>query len=391
MTLPIKFIRNIIVYYLTPASLSNMWSFGAAAFLFLASQLITGILLVTVYIPHIDFAAPSIEHLQRDILTGWLVRYLHISGASFFFFVLYAHIGRGINFGSFSYPRRTVWFSGSIIFYLGMLTAFTGYILPWGQMSYWAATVITNLLTIFPRGTELVRLVWGSSTINTGTLSRFFMIHFATPLVIIFLVLLHIVFLHAYGSGNPNSRSADSYDASYFSPFYIVKDIVALGLLVLLFIISCIYYPLALAHPDNYVPANPFVTPNHIVPEWYFLPVYAILRSCATKLEGIIAFASAILILLSMAFLASTFYKNGFGGTAKSKIFLSVTLICSYLLLMYIGACSVEYPFVDLGEKISVIYFFVLAGYLFNFDSKIIKFLSVISFPKELVIPVNYD
>lgn len=257
--------------------------------------------------------------------------------------------------------------------------AFSGYILPWGQMSYWAATVITNLLTIFPNGTAIVTWVWGSPTISTATLSRFFTIHFFSPFVVIFLVLLHVTFLHTYGSGNPASRSTESYDLSFFSPYYITKDIVALGILSLFFVVSSAFLPLALAHPDNYVPANPFVTPNHIVPEWYFLPAYAILRSCATKLEGILAFVSAILILINVALLSQNFPSSTLlGYTGRSRKFLVLGIVSSYLVLMYVGACPVETPFIELGEQATIFYFYLIATLYFlplSIDKVILKII----------------
>jgi quinol-cytochrome oxidoreductase complex cytochrome b subunit len=366
MQLPIRFLRSIGVYYPTPSSLSGLWNFGVSAFVFLVVQILTGILLVTHYIPHITLAASSIEHLVRDVTNGWLLRYTHISGASFFFFMIYTHIGRGLHYASFSFPRNSTWLTGVVIFYLGMLIAFSGYILPWGQMSYRAATVITNLLTIFPNGSAIVTWVWGSPTISTATLSRFFTIHFISPFIVVLFVFLHIAFLHTYGSGNPVSRSSETFDTSFFSPYYITKDIVSLGILFVLFFISISFMPLALAHPDNYVPANPFVTPNHIVPEWYFLPAYAILRSCATKLEGILAFVSSILILLNLSILSQTFpFLQQLGYTTKTRKYIAAAILCSYLVLMYVGSCPVETPFIDLGEQATVVYFYLLTALYF--------------------------
>lgn len=369
MVLPIKFLRSLFVYYVTPGSLSNLWSLGVSLIFFMFVQLLTGIILVTNYIPQINLAASSIEHLMRDVYMGWFLRYIHISGVSFYFLSLYIHIARGLNYGSFAYPRKGPWLSGAIIFYLSMLTAFTGYILPWGQMSFWAATVITNLLTIFPRGEELVVLVWGSPTISTTTLSRFFTIHFITPFLIIFIILLHIVLLHVTGSGNPNSRSSDSYDSTYFSPYYLFKDLVAIVLILILFAISAYYLPLATAHPDNYVPANPFVTPNHIVPEWYFLPAYAILRACATKLEGILAFGNAMLILVTISVLSGYYpANNNMGFSGKTRRYILIGILYAYILLMYLGACSVTTPFLDAGEIVTSVYFFLI-GILYGFPT----------------------
>jgi len=294
----LSFIDSHIIDYPTPVNLNYMWSFGSTAGICLVIQIITGIFLAMHYTPHITFAFGSVEHIMRDVNNGWLLRYLHANGASMFFIVVYCHIFRGLYFGSYIYPRGKLWASGVIIFLLMMATAFMGYVLPWGQMSFWGATVITNLFSAIPFiGSSIVEWLWGGFSVDNATLNRFFSLHYLMPFVIAGLVLIHLSLLHKDGSNNPLGVNKN-IDTIPFYPYFYVKDLFAFLILIFFFSFFVFFYPNVLGHSDNYIPANPLVTPPHIVPEWYFLPFYAILRSIPDKLGGVVAMISAILTLL---------------------------------------------------------------------------------------------
>ncbi|WP_428247695.1 cytochrome b [Ferrovibrio sp.] len=291
--------------YPTPKNLNYWWNFGSLAGLCLVVQIITGIVLVMHYTPHTSMAFDSVEHIMRDVNYGWLLRYIHANGASMFFIVVYIHIFRGLYFGSYKSPREILWFLGVIILLLMMATAFMGYVLPWGQMSFWGATVITNLFSALPGiGEPIVTWLWGGFAVDNPTLNRFFSLHYLLPFVIVGVVLLHILALHQHGSNNPLGIDVKGpQDTIPFHPYYTVKDAVGVGVFLLLFSFFVFYQPNMLGHPDNYIPANPLVTPAHIVPEWYFLPFYAILRSVPDKLGGVLLMFGAIAILFLLPWL----------------------------------------------------------------------------------------
>ena len=293
----LSFADSHIISYPTPINLNYMWSFGSLAGLGLVIQIITGIFLAMHYTPHVDLAFNSVEHIMRDVNNGWLIRYIHANGASFFFIVTYIHIFRGLYFGSYMYPRGFLWCSGVIIFLLMMATAFMGYVLPWGQMSFWGATVITNLFSAIPFiGGLIVEWLWGGFSVDNATLNRFFSLHYLLPFLIAGLALVHLSLLHTAGSGNPLGINTN-IDSITFYPYFYSKDVFAFLLYVFFLCFFVFYFSNFLGHSDNYIPANPLVTPPHIVPEWYFLPFYAILRSIPHKLGGVIAMFAALLIV----------------------------------------------------------------------------------------------
>jgi len=344
-----------IIDYPTPINLNYMWSFGSTAGLCLVIQIITGIFLAMHYTPHVDLAFSSVEHIMRDVNNGWLIRYLHANGASMFFIVVYCHIFRGLYYGSYINPRGHLWCSGVIIFLLMMATAFMGYVLPWGQMSFWGATVITNLFSAIPyAGGAIVEWLWGGFSIDNATLNRFFSLHYLMPFVIAGLTILHLTLLHSVGSNNPLGINKN-VDSIPFYPYFYVKDLFSFLLLVALFSFFVFYYPNALGHADNYITANPLVTPAHIVPEWYFLPFYAILRSIPDKLGGVAAMVGAILILLALPVIntseiRSSKFRPIFG-------FLYWFIVSDFLILGWIGQKPVESPFIEIGMAGTVFYF----------------------------------
>jgi ubiquinol-cytochrome c reductase cytochrome b subunit len=289
----------------TPRNLNYFWTFGAILMAFLVIQLITGIVLAMHYTPHVDFAFESVEHIMRDVNYGWLLRYLHANGSSLFFLAVYIHIFRGLYYGSYKAPREILWIVGVLILLLMMATAFMGYVLPWGQMSFWAATVITNLFSAIPLvGTEVTQWLWGGYAVDNPTLNRFFALHYLLPFAIVGAVVLHVWALHTPGNNNPlGVDTKTKQDTLPFHPYYTVKDSFALVVFFLLFAALVFYAPNYLSHPDNYIKANPLVTPAHIVPEWYFLPYYAILRAVPDKLGGVIAMFASIGVLLVLPWL----------------------------------------------------------------------------------------
>jgi len=309
-------LHGALVAYPTPKNLNYWWSFGSLAGLMLVVQLITGIVLGMHYTPHSLMAFDSVEHIMRDVNYGWLLRYVHANGAAFFFAVVYIHIFRGLYYGSYKGPRELLWMLGLVIFLLMMATAFMGYVLPWGQMSFWAATVITNLFGAIPVvGDAIVSLLWGGFSVDNPTLNRFFSFHYVLPFVIAAVVILHIWALHIPGSNNPLGIDVQGpQDQIDFHPYHTVKDLFMMSVLAVIFFYFVFYDPNFMGHPDNYIPANPMVTPEHIVPEWYFLPFYAILRSVPdigifgmtlmeAKLAGVIAMAASLLLLFALPWL----------------------------------------------------------------------------------------
>ena len=275
----VSILNSHVIDYPTPSNLTYAWSFGSTAGFCLVIQILTGVFLAMHYTPHIDLAFVSVEHIMRDVNNGWLIRYMHANGASMFFIVVYSHIFRGLYYGSYMYPREHLWCSGVVIFILMMATAFMGYVLPWGQMSFWGATVITNLFSAIPFvGPAIVEWLWGGFSVDNATLNRFFSFHFLVPFLIAGMSLVHLALLHEHGSNNPIGVES-SVDKIPFYPYFYVKDLLAFFGLVTVFAVFVFYFPNLMGHPDNYIPANPMVTPAHIVPEWYFLRAPS--NSCA--------------------------------------------------------------------------------------------------------------
>lgn len=302
----VKSFVNLLVFYPSPASLNYLWNFGSLAGFCLVIQIVSGIFLAMHYVPSADLAFLSVEHIMRDVNNGWLLRYVHANGASFFFLVVYIHMFRSVFHASYFFPRHFLWCSGVIILFLMILTAFLGYVLPWGQMSFWAATVITNLASAIPFvGNKIVFWLWGGFAVDNATLNRFFSLHYLLPFIIAALVILHIVFLHEHGSSTPLGLDS-KVDTVSFNPYFSVKDLFGVWIFLLIFLFFVFFYPNVLGHTDNYIPANPLVTPTHIVPEWYFLPFYAILRSIPDKLMGVVCLLNSIFVLL----LAPFFFQN---------------------------------------------------------------------------------
>jgi len=298
--------------YPVPRNLNYWWNFGSLAMFMLAVMIFSGIFLAMNYTPHTTLAFDSVERIMRDVNYGWLIRYMHANGASFFFIVVYIHILRGMYYGSYKAPREVLWWIGILIYLAMMATGFLGYVLPWGQMSFWGATVITNLFSVIPVvGDSLVTLLWGGFAVDNPTLNRFFSLHYLLPFVIVGLVFLHIWALHVPGANNPLGIDAAPADKIPFFPYYVMKDVFGLAVFVVIYFIVVFWFPNAMGHPDNYIPANPLVTPAHIVPEWYYLPFYAILRAIPNALLGVIAMFSAILIMFALPWLDTSRVRSG--------------------------------------------------------------------------------
>lgn len=346
------------VAYPTPRNLNYWWAFGAILSMMLAVQLITGIVLVMHYTPNTLMAFNSVEHIMRDVNWGWLMRYMHANGASMFFIAVYVHILRGLYYGSYKAPREILWILGVVIFLLMMATAFMGYVLPWGQMSFWGATVITNLFSAIPLvGDPIVTWLWGGFSVDNPTLNRFFSLHYLLPFVIVGVVALHVWALHVVGQNNPTGVELKSeQDSVAFTPYATVKD--AFGMVVFLIFFSwfLFYSPNYMGHPDNYIPANPMVTPAHIVPEWYFLPFYAILRSIPDKLGGVLAMFGAIAVLFVLPWLDTSKVKS---ATYRPlyKQFFWVLVICG-LGLGYLGSQPADGGYVIASRILTAWYFF---------------------------------
>lgn len=358
-SLVFRLIVNHLVYYPTPKNLNYIWSFGSLAGVFFAIQILTGIFLAMHYVPHVDLAFLSVEHIMRDVEFGWLIRYLHSNGASMIFVFLYLHIAKGLYFRSYSFPRIYLWFSGVFVFLLMMGTAFVGYVLPWGQMSFWGATVITNLITAIPYiGESIAYWIWGGFSVANPTLNRFFSIHYLLPFLITGLIFLHLSLLHETGSTNPIGITS-SRDFVNFWPYFGIKDFFIFFLFFVIYVIILFYFSNLLGHSDNYIPANPLVTPPHIVPEWYFLPFYAILRAIPNKLGGVLAMLSAILIFFLLPIISSDVQiKSTRFRPLKRFVFWSFTVI--FFFLGYIGGNVAEEPFIFAGRVFSFLYFVLL-------------------------------
>lgn len=338
-----------------PSNINYLWSFGSILGICFLIQLVTGIMLAMHYTPHVDLAFISVEHIMRDVNYGWLLRYMHANGASMFFMMVYIHIARGLYYGSYTHPRELLWSVGVFIFLIMMGTAFLGYVLPWGQMSFWAATVITNMLSAIPWiGVDFVQLVWGGFSVDNATLNRFFSLHYLLPFVLAALIVVHFIGLHEHASNNPLGVGSN-IDKVPFHPYFTYKDIVAWIIFLMVFSYFVFFNPNVLGHPDNYIPANPLVTPAHIVPEWYFLPFYAILRSIPDKLGGVIAMVGAILILLVLPFVHTSYVRSSSFRPIQKKIFWF--FIADVLILGWIGGQPVEDPYVLVGQIGTIFYF----------------------------------
>ncbi|WP_298727104.1 cytochrome b N-terminal domain-containing protein [uncultured Ferrovibrio sp.] len=343
--------------YPAPKNLNYWWNFGSLAGLVLVMQILTGIVLVMHYTPHTLLAFDSVEHIMRDVNYGWLLRYMHANGASMFFIVVYIHIFRGLYYGSYKAPRELLWFLGIIIFLLMMATAFMGYVLPWGQMSFWGATVITNLFSAIPVvGEPIVTWLWGGFSVDNPTLNRFFSLHYLLPFVIVGVVVLHILALHQHGSNNPlGIDTKGPQDKIPFHPYYTIKDAFGVGVFLIFFAYWLFYNPNYLGHPDNYIPANPMVTPEHIVPEWYFLPFYAILRSVPDKLGGVLLMFGAILILFLLPWLDTSKVRSAKFRPIYKQLFWVFVLAC--IGLTYAGGQPPEGLALIIGRVCTIYYF----------------------------------
>jgi len=343
--------------YPTPKNLSYMWNFGSLAGLSLVIMIVTGIVLAMNYTAHVDHAFGSVERIMRDVNHGWLIRYIHMNAASFFFIVVYIHIFRGLYYGSYKAPRELLWILGVVIFLLMMATAFMGYVLPWGQMSFWGATVITNLFSAIPFvGESIVTFLWGGFSVDNPTLNRFFSLHYLMPFLIAGVVVLHIVALHRFGSNNPIGIDAKGpQDTIPFHPYYTIKDLFGVAVFLLLLAGAVFFFPNAMGHPDNYIPANPMQTPAHIVPEWYFLPFYAILRAVPDKLGGVLLMFSAILVLFVLPWLDRSPVRSARFRPVFRIFFWLLFIDC--IALGYLGGMPAEGIYVVLSRVATAWYF----------------------------------
>lgn len=368
-------ILSIINYSLidlpAPINLSSWWNFGSMLGLCLIVQLVTGILLSIHYSANIELAFNSISHISRNVNYGWLIRIIHSNGASIFFICIYMHVGRGLYYGS--YHLLKTWIIGIILLLTTIATAFLGYVLPWGQMSFWGATVITNLLSAFPHiGTILVNWIWGGFRVDNATLSRFYTLHFILPFMIAFITVIHLFFLHLTGSRNPIGINSNN-DKVPFHPFFSTKDLIGFSIVITLLLVLTLSSPYILADPDNFTPANPIVTPVHIQPEWYFLFAYAILRSIPNKLGGVVALFISILILAVLPFSIKSKFKGiQFYPINQLNFWIFIVTIS---LLTWIGARPVEQPFTNTGITLTLMYFryFSIDPLIFRIWERIIK------------------
>nr|YP_010000805.1 cytochrome b [Eulacestoma nigropectus]QOD96717.1 cytochrome b [Eulacestoma nigropectus] len=352
----LKIINDALIDLPTPSNISTWWNFGSLLGICLTMQIITGLLLATHYTADTTLAFTSVAHMCRDVQFGWLIRNLHANGASFFFICIYLHIGRGIYYGS--YLNKETWNVGVILLLTLMATAFVGYVLPWGQMSFWGATVITNLLSAIPYiGQTLVEWAWGGFSVDNPTLTRFFALHFLLPFVIVGLTLVHLTFLHETGSNNPLGIPSDC-DKIPFHPYYSIKDILGFALMLILLTSLALFSPNLLGDPENFTPANPLTTPPHIKPEWYFLFAYAILRSIPNKLGGVLALAASVLVLFLIPLLHTSKQRSMTFRPISQILFW--TLVANLLILTWVGSQPVEYPFTIIGQMASLSYFTII-------------------------------
>ena len=355
--LPIlSFLKEHLAEKPEPKNLNYMWNFGSIAGIMLVVMIITGIFLAMHYTPHVQYAFNSVEHIMRDVNYGWLIRYIHMNGASMFFIVVYLHISRGIYYGSYKAPRELLWIIGVVIYLMMMATAFMGYVLPWGQMSFWGATVITNMFTAIPFfGEGIAQWLWGGFSIDNPTLNRFFVLHYLIPILIVAVVFLHIIALSTHGSNNPEGIDPPKEKKIPFHPYYTVKDFVGFGVFFMIYAIFVFFAPNFFGEPDNYMPANALVTPPHIVPEWYFLPFYAILRSVPSKLGGVILMLGAILILIALPWLDQLNVRS-----AKYRPIFRLMFVGWVIAVALLGWCGANPPeglYLWIGRMATLSYF----------------------------------
>lgn len=360
-----------------PSNINYLFNFGSLLVLVLVIQILTGVFLAMHYTPNIDYAFNSVEHIMRDVNYGWLVRYSHSNGASFFFICVYIHIARGLYYGSYTKPRVGLWTVGVIIYLLMTAIAFLGYVLPWGQMSFWGATVITNMVSAIPYlGADIVSFIWGGFSVDNPTLNRFFSLHFLLPFVLAALAVIHLIYKDVHGSNNPLGLSSNM-DKVPLHPYFSYKDYFGFAIFGIAFAFVVFFYPNVLGHSDNYTPANPLVTPEHIVPEWYLLPFYAILRSIPDKLGGVIAMLGAILILLILPFFHVSLVRSSYFRPLWKILFW--VFAANFVLLGWIGGNPVEYPFVTIGQVLTAAYFmyFIALVPLFSFLDNVFLFIGL--------------
>nr|UVF38376.1 cytochrome b [Cerogria popularis] len=348
-----KIINNVLIDLPSPSNINIFWNFGSLLGLCLILQILTGVFLAMHYCPSIELAFNSVMHICRDVNFGWLIRSIHANGASMFFVCLYIHMGRGLYYSS--YKLFETWLLGVLIMFITMATAFLGYVLPWGQMSFWGATVITNLLSAIPYlGNSIVQWIWGGFAVDNATLNRFFSLHYILPFIIVALVMIHFLFLHQTGSNNPLGLNSN-VDKISFYPYFFYKDIMGYFIMMIIILILVTLFPYFLSDPDNFIYANPLSTPVHIQPEWYFLFAYAILRSIPSKLGGVVALLMSIMIFFFLPFYNKKFLSNQFYKFNKFTFWIFFSLV---ILLTWIGMRSVEDPYILLGQLFTFMYFF---------------------------------